>query len=439
MQEKQDIQGIRNAEVQSAREKQTIREAVHNLGAKAKAAAAETALLRTEDKNRILTQMATALRNDSDLILAKNAIDVAAAKEKDLSSAFIDRLTLTPGRIEDMAKGLEDLVALKDPVGEVLGGWKGAQDIEISKVRVPIGVIGMIYEARPNVTADAAGICFKTGNAVLLRGSGEAKESNIAIVAALRRAIAEAGGPEDAVQLLQETSREAAAEMMRMNRYLDLLIPRGGAGLIQTVVEESTVPVIETGIGNCHVYVDASADQQMALEILINAKTQRPGVCNAAESLLVHEAIAAEFLPIADKALTALGVELRACPESLPYLPGATAAAEEDHEAEFLDLILSVKTVGSLDAAIRHINTYGTKHTEAIITKDYNAARRFTAQIDAAVLMVNASTRFTDGGMFGFGAEIGISTQKLHARGPMGLEEMTTVKYIVQGEGQSRL
>jgi len=439
MQEKQDIQGIRNAEVQSAREKQTIREAVHNLGAKAKAAAAETALLRTEDKNRILTQMAMALRNDSGLILAKNAIDVAAAKEKDLSSAFIDRLTLTPGRIEDMAKGLEDLVALKDPVGEVLGGWKGAQDIEISKVRVPIGVIGMIYEARPNVTADAAGICFKTGNAVLLRGSGEAKESNIAIVAALRRAIAEAGGPEDAVQLLQETSREAAAEMMRMNRYLDLLIPRGGAGLIQTVVEESTVPVIETGIGNCHVYVDASADQQMALEILINAKTQRPGVCNAAESLLVHEAIAAEFLPIADKALTALGVELRACPESLPYLPGATAAAEEDHEAEFLDLILSVKTVGSLDDAIRHINTYGTKHTEAIITKDYNAARRFTAQIDAAVLMVNASTRFTDGGMFGFGAEIGISTQKLHARGPMGLEEMTTVKYIVQGEGQSRL
>ena len=416
----------------------SIKGAVYELGSLAKKAAAQMALLHTEDKNRILLGMAAELRQESERILAKNALDVAAAKTKGLSAAFVDRLTLTTARVEDMAKGLEDLAALHDPVGEILGGWRGAQDIEITKIRVPIGVIGMIYEARPNVTADAAGICFKTGNAVILRGSGEAKESNIAVVKALRQAIGGGGGPVDAVQLLEDTGREAAGELMRMNRYLDMLIPRGGAGLIQTVMQESTVPVIETGIGNCHIYVDASADQQMALDILVNAKTQRPGVCNAAESLLVHRAAAAEFLPKAGKALLGLGVELRACPESIVYLPEAREAAEADFAAEYLDLILSVKVVGNLDEAIAHINTYGTKHTEAIITKDYDAARRFTHSVDAAVLMVNASTRFTDGGMFGFGAEIGISTQKLHARGPMGLEEMTTIKYIVQGEGQAR-
>jgi len=396
------------------------------------------ALLRTQEKNHMLCRMAAALREDEENILAANAPDVAAAKEKGNSSAFVDRLTLTPGRLEDMAKGLEDLAQLNDPVGEILGGWKGDQDIEITKVRVPIGVIGMIYEARPNVTADAAGICFKTGNAVILRGSGETKASNMAVVGALRRAIRAEGGPDGAVLLLEDTSREAAVELMRMNRYLDLLIPRGGAGLIQTVLRTSTVPVIETGIGNCHVYVDADADLEAALRILINAKTQRPGVCNAAESLLVHRAVAARFLPMADKALRECGVELRACPESMRYCEGAKEATEDDFAAEFLDLILSVKTVGSADEAIDHINTYGTKHTEAIITQDYAAARRFTHAVDAAVTLVNASTRFTDGGMFGFGAEIGISTQKLHARGPMGLEEMTTTKYIVQGDGQIR-
>jgi len=418
---------------------QDRKNAIYALGAGAAAAAARMALLSTGEKNRILMSMAAALRDDVEVILGKNAIDVAAAKDKGMTAAFVDRLTLTPARIDDMAKGLEDLAALKDPVGEVVGGWKGAQDIEITKIRVPLGVVGMIYEARPNVTADAAGICFKTGNAVILRGSGEAKESNIAVVAALRRAVREAGGPDDALLLLEDTSREAAAEFMRMNQYLDVLIPRGGAGLIQTVVNESTVPVIETGIGNCHVYVDDSADLHSALDIIINAKTQRPGVCNAAESLLVHRDIAAEFLGPAGKALRELGVELRACPESIRYLEGAKAATEEDYGAEFLDMIVSIKIVGGLDEAISHINAYGTKHTEAIITKDYEAARRFAQGVDAAVVMVNASTRFTDGGMFGFGAEIGISTQKLHARGPMGLEEMTTYKYIVQGEGQARL
>ena len=418
---------------------QDIKARVHALGARAKQGATRMALLSTDDKNRMLMKMASALRADMDIIIAKNAPDVEAAKAKGKTPAFVDRLTLTPARVEGMAKGLEKLVALKDPVGEIIGGWKGAQGVDITKVRVPLGVIGMIYEARPDVTADAAGICFKTGNAVILRGSGDAKESNMAVIGALRRAVREEGGPENALLLMEDTSREAALEFMRMNQYMDVLIPRGGAELIQAAVMEATVPVIETGIGNCHVYVDASADQRMALDILINAKTQRPSVCNAAESLLVHRDIAAEFLPKAGKALQELGVELRACPDSMGYLAGAKPATEEDFRAEFLDLIISVKTVGGLDEAIDHINAYGTKHTEAIITRDYNAARRFTERIDAAAIMVNASTRFTDGGMFGFGAEMGISTQKLHARGPMGLEEMTTIKYIVQGKGQVRL
>jgi glutamate-5-semialdehyde dehydrogenase len=396
------------------------------------------AVLATAAKDKILLAMAAALRDQAPVILAQNAQDVVSAKEKGMTAVLLDRLALNESRLESMAKGLEDLAGLKDPVGQVLGGWKGAQGIEITKLRVPFGVIAMIYEARPNVTADAAGICFKTGNAVILRGSGEAKRTNIAVVQALRQAIRQQGGPEDAVQLLEDTSREAARELMKMNRYLDLLIPRGGAGLIQTVVREAAVPVIETGVGNCHIYVDASADQQMALDILINAKTQRISVCNAAESLLVHRAIAPEFLPLAGKALLEKGVELRACPESRRYLPQAIEATEEDFAAEYLEMIISIKVVADLEEAIEHINTYGTKHSEAIITKDYAAARRFTERVDAAVVLVNASTRFTDGGMFGFGAEIGISTQKLHARGPMGLEEMTTIKYIVQGDGQVR-
>ena len=412
--------------------------ALKRYGEKARQAATLLARTGSADKNRMLRGMAKALRVDSGLILEKNAIDVRNAKGKGLSVAFIDRMTLTPGRIEDMAKGLEDVAALKDPLGEVVGGWRGAQDILITKVRVPIGVIGMIYEARPNVTVDAAGICLKTGNAVILRGSSEVIETNIAEVSALRRAISAEGGPEDAVQLLEDTSRETATELMRLNEYLDLLIPRGGAGLINTVVRESTVPVIETGIGNCHIYAHEAADQRMALDILINAKIQRPSVCNAAESLLVDRSIAAEFLPLAGKALLERGVEIRACAESLPLLAGAKPATEEDFYAEFLDMIISVKIVSGLDEAIEHINKYSSKHTEAIITRDYAAARIFTERIDSSVVMVNASTRFNDGGMFGFGAEIGISNQKLHARGPMGLIEMTTVKYIVSGEGQSR-
>jgi len=415
-----------------------IKAEVYAIGERASVAAADMALLSTELKNRMLLKMAAALRDSVDDILAKNSLDVTAAKAKGSNAAFIDRLTLTKDRIGDMADGLENLAALKDPVGEILGGWKGSQDIEIIKTRVPIGVIGMIYEARPNVTADAAGICFKTGNAVILRGSGEAKESNRAVVNALIRAVSDEGGPEYAIQMLGDTSREAAGMLMRMDSYLDLLIPRGGAELIKTVVRESTVPVIETGIGNCHIYVDASADLQMALDILINAKTQRPGVCNAAESLLIHKDTAAEFLPVANKALQDRGVELRVCQKSMKYLENAKAATEDDFAAEFLDLIISVKIVDSLEEAIAHINKYGSKHSEAIITRDNTSARRFTKEVDAAVVLVNASTRFTDGGMFGFGAEIGISTQKLHARGPMGLEEMTAIKYIVQGEGQTR-
>ena len=415
-----------------------IKAQVLALGARAKLAAAEMALLSTESKNRMLISMAKSLLDSTEDILSCNARDVSGAVSRGSGAAMLDRLTLTAGRISDMAKGLEDLAALRDPVGTILGGWKGDQDIGITKIRVPIGVIGMIYEARPNVTADAAGICFKTGNAVILRGSGDAKESNLAIVNALIRAVKEDNGPEFAIQMLEDTSREAAGELMRMNRYLDLLIPRGGVDLIRTVVTEATVPVIETGAGNCHIFVDASADPGMALNVLLNAKTQRTGVCNAAESLLVHKDIAADFLPNAGKALQEQGVELRACPESIVYLDGAVAASDEDFATEFLDLIISVKVVGSVEDAIAHINSYGTKHTEAIITRDYDSADKFTKEVDAAVVMVNASTRFTDGGMFGFGAEIGISTQKLHARGPMGLEEMTSVKYIVHGNGQVR-
>jgi len=420
-----------------------IKSELYLLGKRAEQAAAKMALLDTKEKNKILLKMAMSLRESTDDILAANLHDVKAAKEKSASSAFIDRLTLTKDRIEDMAEGLESLVTLKDPVGEILDTWKGNQDIEISKVRVPIGVIGIIYEARPNVTADAAGICFKTGNAVILRGSGEAKASNKAVVEALTRAVKTEKGLDFAIQLVDDTSREAAVLLMRLNQYIDLLIPRGGAELIKTVVKESTIPVIETGTGNCHIYVDASADPKIALDILVNAKTQRPGVCNAVESLLIHKDIAKEFLPNACKVLNENNVEMRACPEAMKYTDTvkqdtAKTATEEDFYTEFLDLIISIKIVDSIDKAIEHINKFGSKHSEAIITNDRVSAKRFTNEIDAAVVYVNASTRFTDGGMFGFGAEIGISTQKMHARGPMGLPEMTTYKYIVQGEGQTR-
>jgi len=415
-----------------------IRSDVYDIGKKASRAANEMALMTTEAKNSILRKMACYLQEDMEYILAANAMDVEEAKESGKTSAFVDRLTLTKERVRDMALGLEKLASLNDPIGEVLSGWKGDQDIEIFKTRVPIGVVGMIYEARPNVTADAAGICFKTGNAAILRGSGDTKKSNSIIVKSLNRAVKDEKGPEFAIQLLEDTSREAVGEFIKMDKYLDLLIPRGSADMIKSIVKGATVPVIETGAGNCHVYVEASADLGMALGILVNAKTQRPGVCNAAETLIVDNSIASEFLPLAETALLEHGVELRACPISMKYLAHSKAADEDDYSAEYLDLIIATKVVEGLEEAIAHINTYGTGHSEAIITKDYDKAHRFTKEVDAAVVYVNASTRFTDGGMFGFGAEIGISTQKLHARGPMGLEEMTSVKYIVRGDGQTR-
>jgi len=411
---------------------------IDKIGESARKASTELALLDTEAKNRILLHMAFCLREDTEKILTENAIDVEAAVANNKTTAFIDRLTLTKTRIEDMAFGLEDIASLKDPVGEVLGGWKGNSDIDITKVRVPIGVVGMIYEARPNVTADAAGICFKTGNAVILRGSGETLHTNKVIVNSLTRAVAQKNGPEFSISLLEDTSREAVDEFIKMDKYLDLLIPRGGAEMIKNVVRNATVPVIITGTGNCHLYVDKSADLEMALDILVNAKTQRPGVCNSVETLLVDKNIAVDFLPLAEKVLREHGVELRACQHSISYLDNAILANEEDFYTEFLDLIISIKITENTNEAITHINTFGTGHSETIITKNYDTARRFSKEVDAAVVYVNASSRFTDGGMFGFGAEIGISTQKLHARGPMGLDEMTSIKYIVSGDGQTR-
>jgi len=407
-------------------------------GMLAKEAAYKLAMLSANKKNEILNKMAEALLDNEELIIKANQQDMALGVQRSMSKALLDRLLLDKGRIKDMAHGLQVLTSLADPVGEVEMMWKGAQDIEIGKMRVPLGVIGIIYEARPNVTVDAAGLCLKTGNAVILRGGSDALQSNMAITRVVSAAAEAAGAPRGAIQLIENTDRDVALEMMQANQYLDVLIPRGGAGLIQSVVKNATVPVIETGIGNCHVYVDRFANLDSAEKIIVNAKTQRPGVCNAAESLLVHAEVAADFIPRAAKALIEKGVELRVCPKTKKILPEAKLATEEDHAAEFLDLILSVKIVASFEEAVEHIRKYGTKHSEAIITDDYNNARAFLQQVDAAAVYVNASTRFTDGFQFGFGAEIGISTQKLHARGPMGLKELTSTKYIIYGNGQVR-
>ncbi len=407
-------------------------------GMLAKEAAYKLAMLSANKKNEILNKMAEALLDNEELIIKANQQDMALGVQRSMSKALLDRLLLDKGRIKDMAHGLQVLTSLADPVGEVEMMWKGAQDIEIGKMRVPLGVIGIIYEARPNVTVDAAGLCLKTGNAVILRGGSDALQSNMAITGVISAAAEAAGAPRGAIQLIENTDRDVALEMMQANQYLDVLIPRGGAGLIQSVVKNATVPVIETGIGNCHVYVDRFANLDSAEKIIVNAKTQRPGVCNAAESLLVHAEVAADFIPRAAKALIEKGVELRVCPKTKKILPEAKLATEEDHAAEFLDLILSVKIVASFEEAVEHIRKYGTKHSEAIITDDYNNARAFLQQVDAAAVYVNASTRFTDGFQFGFGAEIGISTQKLHARGPMGLKELTSTKYIIYGNGQVR-
>lgn len=408
------------------------------MGKKAKDAAVVLANLSAPVKNQALLASADAILAAKAEILAENKKDVDAAIANGIKGAFIDRLTLTEARVADMAEGLRQVAKLDDPVGEVLSMKKLDNGLMVGQKRVPMGVIGIIFEARPNVTADAFGLCLKAGSAVILRGGKEAFCTNQATIRALRAALAAEGLPEDCVQMVPDTSRETANEMMRLNGYLDVLIPRGGAGLINSVVQNSTVPVIQTGVGNCHVYVDESADFQKAARIVINAKTQRPGVCNACESLLVHEKIAEAFLPEIGKALQEKKVEIRGDAETQKLVEGAVAATEEDWGTEYADYILSTRVVKDLDEAIAHIRKYSTGHSEAIVTEDYTNAQRFLNEVDAAAVYVNASTRFTDGGQFGFGAEIGISTQKLHARGPMGLKELTTTKYIIYGDGQIR-
>ncbi|MFZ5646767.1 MAG: glutamate-5-semialdehyde dehydrogenase [Bacillota bacterium] len=415
-----------------------IEQEVRAKALKARDASRALAGMSASQKNSALVSMADALVKSAAVILEANEIDVRAGREKGLSRALIDRLLLTPDRIEDMAEGLREVARLSDPVGEMDSMWLRPNGIQVGKVRVPMGVIGIIYEARPNVTVDAAGLCIKTGNAVLLRGGSEAVNSNKAITEIIAAASVKAGIPEGAIQLVENTDRAAVNIMIRMNDLIDVIIPRGGTGLIQTVVQNSTVPVIETGVGNCHVYVDDEGDLEMAERIVINAKCQRPGVCNAIETLLVHRDVAERFLPRILNRLKEIGVEIRGDERTMDLVDWVIPATEEDWATEYLDLILAVRVVDSMDEAMEHIYRYGTRHSEAIITGNYNKARRFTREVDAAAVYVNASTRFTDGHQFGFGAEIGISTQKLHARGPMGLKELTTYKYVVFGDGQVR-
>ncbi|MEG0383071.1 MAG: glutamate-5-semialdehyde dehydrogenase, partial [Christensenella sp.] len=400
------------------------------------AAAAKASMnrLSTIEKNKILEAMANGLLSHTEEIMKQNAVDVNAARERGRTPALIDRLALDKKRIQDMAQGLRDVAKLPDPIGEIVHATRRPNGLLIAKQRVPMGVIGIIYEARPNVTADAVGLCLKTSNAVVLKGGSEAVHSNMSIANVMIAAGEAAGMPHGAVGLITDTNREAVMEMMKLNGIIDVLIPRGGGGLIKSVVQNATIPVIETGTGNCHIYVDETADIDMAVEITINAKTTRPAVCNAAESLLVHSSIAAEFLPRVFRALKEKNVEIRGDAMCQKY--GAKPAAEEDYATEFLDYIISVRVVEDVDAAIAHIARFGTGHSEAIITNDYRNAEQFKAEVDAAAVYVNASTRFTDGFEFGFGAEIGISTQKLHARGPMGLTELTTTKYVIDGNGQ---
>ena len=392
----------------------------------------------TEKKNQVLRRAADLLVARQAELLSANGEDIAAGEANGMREGMLDRLRLTQERIKAMAEGLIQIAELPDCVGEVLERFDRPNGLHIEKRRVPIGVIGIIYESRPNVTADAFGLCFKTGNAVILKGGSDALRSNIAITNVLRAALLECGVTEDAVQLIADTNRSVTAEFMRLNRYVDVLIPRGGAGLIRSVVEDSTIPVIETGTGNCHVYVDKTADLDMAVEIIYNAKTQRIGVCNACESLVIHEAVKEAFLPKLAERLRTKNVEMRGDSAVCKILPDCVPATEEDYGKEYLDYIISMKVVGSVEEAIAHINKYNTKHSECIITADAKAAEQFLNEVDAACVYVNASTRFTDGYEFGFGAEIGISTQKLHARGPMGLKELTSYKYTVEGNGQVR-
>lgn len=409
-----------------------------SLGKKAKEASYILGNLSSKDKNDALYAMADSLIKNSQVIIEANKKDLEASRAKGTSESMLDRLALNAARIEGMANGLRQVASLEDPVGEVLGMWTRPNGLQIGKKRVPMGVIGIIYEARPNVTSDAAGLCFKSGNAVILRGGSEAINSNKAVTTALREGLKSVGLVEDAVQLVEDTSREVATEMMKLNDYIDVLIPRGGAGLIKAVVNNATVPVIETGTGNCHIYVDEDCDFEMAKNIIINAKTSRPSVCNAAEKLLINEKVAGEFMPIIFEELREKDVEIRG-DEALKALDDSVIlASEEEWYNEYLDYTIGVKIVKDINEAINHINKFGSGHSEAIVTKSYEASQAFLQKVNAAAVYVNASTRFTDGEEFGFGAEIGISTQKLHARGPMGLKELTTVKYIIFGNGQIR-
>lgn len=411
---------------------------IQTLGKTAKASTSQLSLLSTKEKNQILNQMAEALEANTQKIIAANQKDLAKADDYGIKETMKDRLRLDEARIQEMANGIRQVATLPDPIGNVDKMWQNADELMIGAKRVPLGVVGMIYESRPNVTTDAASLCFKTGNAVILRGGKEAFYSNQLLVAIMQAVLAQNDIHPGAIQFVDDISREVVQEMMRLNDYLDVLIPRGGAGLIQNVKKHATVPVIETGTGNNHVYIDKDTNLEMAVKITMNAKTQRPSVCNAIETLLVHKDIASEVLPMLEKELLAKNVEIRADQKALAYLTQASEATQADWETEFLDYILAIKVVDSLEEAISHINKYNTKHSEAIVTENYSAAQKFLNEVDAAAVYVNASTRFTDGFVFGFGAEIGISTQKLHARGPMGLDALTSIKYIIYGQGQVR-
>ena len=411
---------------------------LEQIGQRAKEAEPALRVMDRSTKDQVLLRAAEYLVQNTEMIRKANGADMENGRKRGMKESLLDRLQLTAERIEGMAEGLRQIAELPDPVGEVIADWTPENGLHIRRVRVPLGVIGIIYEARPNVTADAFGLCFKTGNPVVLRGGSDAIHSNLAIVEVLQKALMDCGCPAYAIQLLEDTSRETAAEFMKLNRYIDVLIPRGSAGLIATVVNQSTIPVIETGSGNCHVYVDEDADLSMAVNIVYNAKTQRIGVCNACESLVVHRKVKDAFLPMLAAKLSEKQVELRGDEAAREAVPAMAAATEEDWGAEYLDYILSVKTVDSVDEAIAHINRYNTGHSEAIVTENQEHAEKFLREIDAAAVYVNASTRFTDGFEFGFGAEIGISTQKLHARGPMGLEALTSYKYEITGNGQTR-
>lgn len=413
-------------------------ELLKQLGSQAQASAHALSLFNTTEKNKILEQIAQALLEQTPAILSANQKDLENADKNGIAPVMQDRLRLSTERIQEMAEGIRQVIQLPDPVGNVDNMWKNEAGLLIGKKRVPLGVIGIIYESRPNVTTDAASLCFKSGNAVILRGGKEAFYSNKMLVTIMQSVLAHYPSIQYAIQFVTDTSHETAAALMKLTEYLDVLIPRGGAGLIKRVKETATVPVIETGTGNNHVYIDKDAQLDMAIKIIVNAKAQRPSVCNAAETLLIHRDVAKEYLPHIERALLDANVELRADEEASAYLTSASLATDEDWETEYSDYILAIKLVDSIESAIAHINYYNTKHSEAIVTDSYQASQKFLNEVDAAAVYVNASTRFTDGFMFGYGAEIGISTQKIHARGPMGLPELTSIKYIVYGNGQIR-